>query len=137
MTAPGGTIFTFINDVENATGGEGDDTLTGNSGNNVLDGGLGNNVIDGGAGVDTLLVNANFADVTVSFTAATGTFTFTVPGVNGFTDTVRNVETFVFKDAVMPLPAAVNDTVAATRTPSAPSMSWPTTSTRHPRPCPR
>jgi len=34
-------------------------------------------------------------------------------GVNGFTDTVRNVETFVFKDTVMPLPAAVNDTVAA------------------------
>src|SRR4029077_19653229 len=71
----GGTIFTFINDVENATGGEGNDTLIGNAGNNVLDGGLGNNVIDGGAGTDTVVMNAKFADVTVSFAPGTGAFT--------------------------------------------------------------
>ena len=37
----GGTIFTFISDVENLTGGLGDDTLIGSAGNNVLDGGAG------------------------------------------------------------------------------------------------
>src|SRR5262249_40970269 len=42
----GGTIFTFSNDVENATGGLGDDTLIGNAGDNIFDGGAGTNVID-------------------------------------------------------------------------------------------
>ncbi|MBV6486588.1 MAG: hypothetical protein GHHEDOFH_00523 [Pseudorhodoplanes sp.] len=44
---------TLVN-IENATGGDGDDTLTGNSGDNILIGRAGNDTIDGGAGNDTL-----------------------------------------------------------------------------------
>ena len=40
--------------VENITGGNGNDTLTGNAANNALTGGNGNDTLDGGAGNDTL-----------------------------------------------------------------------------------
>jgi Ca2+-binding RTX toxin-like protein len=46
--------FTWIANVENATGGSGADTLTGNTFNNVLDGGSGNDILSGDAGNDTL-----------------------------------------------------------------------------------
>jgi hypothetical protein len=41
-------------DVENATGGDGNDTIVGNDGPNVLEGGGGNDLIDGGGGLDFL-----------------------------------------------------------------------------------
>jgi Ca2+-binding RTX toxin-like protein len=41
-------------DIENITGGAGDDTLIGSSGANALDGGPGNDVLSGGLGNDTL-----------------------------------------------------------------------------------
>ena len=41
-------------DVENVTGGAGNDTITGSPIDNVLDGGAGNDTISGGAGNDTL-----------------------------------------------------------------------------------
>ncbi len=44
-----------LTSVENATGGEGNDTITGNSGANVLVGNGGSDLITGGAGNDTLL----------------------------------------------------------------------------------
>src|SRR5690606_15796637 len=44
---------TLVN-IENATGGDGADTLTGKSGDNILTGRAGNDTIDGGAGNDTL-----------------------------------------------------------------------------------
>jgi Ca2+-binding RTX toxin-like protein len=44
---------TIGTDVENITGGNGNDVLTGNILANVLDGGLGNDRLRGGAGVDT------------------------------------------------------------------------------------
>jgi Ca2+-binding RTX toxin-like protein len=43
-----------LSNIENVTGGSGNDTLTGNSGNNTLDGGAGNDTLDGGSGNDTL-----------------------------------------------------------------------------------
>jgi Ca2+-binding RTX toxin-like protein len=46
------------NDVENLTGGSGNDRLTGNNGTNVLNGGSGNDVLDGGAGSDLMLGGA-------------------------------------------------------------------------------
>jgi Ca2+-binding RTX toxin-like protein len=46
--------FTWITNIENATGGSGADTLTGNTFNNVLDGGSGNDIISGDAGNDTI-----------------------------------------------------------------------------------
>jgi Ca2+-binding RTX toxin-like protein len=117
----GGTIFTFIRDVENLTGGLGDDTLIGNAGDNILDGGAGSNVIDGGAGSDTLILNGNFADFLISFNAASHAFTLIDPaapgGPLGLTDIVSNVELFSFADGVrtaadlIPGPLAVNDSV--------------------------
>lgn len=40
-------------DVENVTGGAGNDSLTGSTANNIIDGGAGNDDLDGGAGDDT------------------------------------------------------------------------------------
>ncbi|MBP2636896.1 MAG: Hemolysin-type calcium binding domain protein, partial [Firmicutes bacterium] len=45
-------------DIENITGGSGDDELTGNSLANRLEGGAGNDILDGGLGKDTLLGGA-------------------------------------------------------------------------------
>ncbi len=51
--------FTIANGVviENATGGNGNDTLNGNSANNVLNGGLGADKMTGGSGNDTYYVD--------------------------------------------------------------------------------
>lgn len=48
------TYTDTITNVENVTGGSGNDWLTGNSGANWLSGGTGNDTLDGGAGNDTL-----------------------------------------------------------------------------------
>ncbi|WP_171900834.1 M10 family metallopeptidase C-terminal domain-containing protein, partial [Stappia indica] len=52
LTIARGTI------IENATGGNGNDTLIGNSANNILNGGLGDDVMKGGAGNDTYFVGS-------------------------------------------------------------------------------
>jgi|GEM_PF-841706 len=44
--------------IENAIGGDGNDTLIGNDADNRLDGGLGNDSMTGGTGNDTFVVNA-------------------------------------------------------------------------------
>jgi Ca2+-binding RTX toxin-like protein len=62
-------------DVENLTGGDGNDTLTGNAGNNVLVGGLGDDTLAGGAGKDTASYSSHTVAVTVilgSTAASTG-----------------------------------------------------------------
>ena len=41
--------------IENAIGGNGDDTITGNAVVNRLEGGAGNDILDGGAGADTMI----------------------------------------------------------------------------------
>ena len=43
-----------MTDVENVTGGDGNDTITGSTAANVLDGGDGNDTLNGGDGADTL-----------------------------------------------------------------------------------
>jgi Ca2+-binding RTX toxin-like protein len=47
-----------VRDIENVTGGAGNDTLTGNAANNLLRGGAGNDSISGGGGNDILLGGA-------------------------------------------------------------------------------
>ncbi|MFZ4603000.1 MAG: beta strand repeat-containing protein [Caulobacterales bacterium] len=84
----GGAIFAFSNDVENATGGLGDDTLIGNSGANVLDGREGNNTYDGAGGIDTIVVHGVFNTYTFTRNAA-GTITVTDPGD---TQTILNAD---------------------------------------------
>ncbi len=71
-------------DVENLTGGAGNQSLTGNAGGNVIDGGAGDDTIDGGAGTDT----ARYSGATTVAQSATG---WTVTDSGG-TDTLSNVE---------------------------------------------
>ena len=47
--------FTSIANIQNVTGGAGNDLITGGVGSNNLQGGLGNDTLDGGAGNDTML----------------------------------------------------------------------------------
>ena len=65
-------IDVLIN-IQNATGGSGDDTIIGNSFNNILDGGIGADALTGGAGNDTYVVD-NIGDV-VTEAAGQGTDT--------------------------------------------------------------
>lgn len=44
----------LIRQVENITGGDGNDTITGDANDNILIGGLGDDVLDGGTGDDTI-----------------------------------------------------------------------------------
>jgi 2',3'-cyclic-nucleotide 2'-phosphodiesterase (5'-nucleotidase family)/Ca2+-binding RTX toxin-like protein/endonuclease/exonuclease/phosphatase family metal-dependent hydrolase len=53
-----GSGFTAIANVENVTGGFGNDIITGNDGNNTLRGELGNDILDGGLGADSLIGGA-------------------------------------------------------------------------------
>jgi serralysin len=89
--------------IENAVGGSGDDTFFGNEHNNVLSGNngddtfhesLGSDTINGGQGSDTVEYSYNLADVTVSVINGTRA-TITHAG-SGFTDTINDVETYVF-----------------------------------------
>jgi Ca2+-binding RTX toxin-like protein len=48
----------ILRNIENASGGSGDDTITGNASANLLDGLAGNDSLSGGAGNDTLLGGA-------------------------------------------------------------------------------
>ena len=57
-----GTGTGGISSIQNAIGGDGNDTLTGDASNNVLTGGLGKDIINGGGGSDTVVEtrDANF-----------------------------------------------------------------------------
>src|SRR5207247_1332933 len=65
-------------DVENVTGGSGDDILSGDAGANVLDGGLGNDTLEGGPGADTL-IGGSGTD-TVSYASRSNPVTVTLDG---------------------------------------------------------
>src|SRR5262245_29610681 len=80
-------------------GGSGDDSLGGGDGNDVLTGGEGNDVIDGGNGSDTavyLRQLSSYLFVRLSDGA------IRITGIDSSdVDVVRNVELFVFTDAVL------------------------------------
>jgi serralysin len=91
--------------IENAVGGAGADTIVGNaynntlnggSGNDTLTGGMGNDTIIGGLGTDTAVFTGAISTYTVSYNAATQTFTL-VSAAEG-TDTITGVESFQFSD---------------------------------------
>ncbi|MEP4051071.1 MAG: CHRD domain-containing protein [Litorimonas sp.] len=57
-TATYGSVSESFTNVENLTGGSGNDSLTGDANANILDGGEGNDTLIGGAGADTLIGGA-------------------------------------------------------------------------------
>jgi Ca2+-binding RTX toxin-like protein len=76
LGAPGSSTGTStgndtLTNIENVTGGAGNDTINGDGGDNILSGGAGNDVIDGGAGNDTIKGGAG----SDTLTGGTGTDT--------------------------------------------------------------
>ena len=67
-----GSSFATLRNIENVTGGLGDDTITGDANANVIEGGSGNDTLDGGAGIDTVAFTGSTA-VTVNLAAGTAT----------------------------------------------------------------
>jgi Ca2+-binding RTX toxin-like protein len=78
-----------LRNIENVTGGAGNDSITGDANNNVLDGGAGNDTLDGGAGNDTANYASSTSSVTVNLTTGTAS-----DGMGG-TDTLRNIENVI------------------------------------------
>ncbi|MCA3287398.1 MAG: VCBS repeat-containing protein [Roseomonas sp.] len=77
-----------LSSIENALGGEGDDSLLGDGNANLLNGGAGNDTLLGGLGVDTLAGGLgddwlDFGDGTESFTYALGMGDDTLDGGAG------------------------------------------------------
>ena len=79
--------------IENATGGAGNDHLTGNSLANMLDGGLGTNILDGGAGSDTV----SYASATAGITARLD-LGFGLHSADGLFDTYISIENVTGSD---------------------------------------
>ena len=124
----GGTIFQFLHDVENVTGGIGDDFIFGDNNANVIAGGGGNDVIDGRGGSDTVVLADTFASFVISYDPLTQTFQLNKTGAGAYTETVRNVEFFKFAGdaaartaaSLIPGPLAQNDSVTVAEDSSVP-----------------
>ncbi len=97
-----------LTDIENVTGGKGDDTLIGNdaanilaggAGDDTLDGGEGDDTLKGGAGNDTIIGGAGFD--TLDLSDATGAISLdvlagTASGAGIGTDMFSGIEAFRF-----------------------------------------
>ena len=90
-------------DADILDGGAGDDVILGGSGDDTITGGLGNDTIDGGAGDDLQQFLAeDFADFTITRNGDEFEFSRAV-GSGIETDTIKGIETFVFKDQTISL----------------------------------
>lgn len=96
--------------IENATGGDGNDSLTGNAQANVLRGLGGNDTLDGGTGADAAVFSGARSSYTLTRTANGFTVTDTV-GDEG-TDTLVNIERLHFADAKVAVDTAGNGGMA-------------------------
>ncbi len=101
----GGQIFQFSFDVENATGGIGNDTITGDArtnvlmglgGDDILTGGGGNDILDGGAGTDRAVFAGVIGNYALSIVGGAVIVRDLVG--SGGTDTMTNVERFRFSN---------------------------------------
>ena len=112
VTVAAGTV------IENAVGGDGNDTITGNDADNTLAGMRGDDVLDGGAGTDT----AWFFGLSSAYTlvAQGGLITVTSLGGGYGIDVLTGFEFARFDDAVIDLAATFADTVAPVVTGMAP-----------------
>ncbi len=95
------------NGADALVGGDAQDTLVGHGGEDTLTGGTGDDSLDGGAGFDQARFSAALNDVTVTKDGDV----YTIVSAEG-TDTVRNVEEFVFSDITFS--AAQMDALAET-----------------------
>jgi trimeric autotransporter adhesin len=86
--------------------------LDGLGGDDTLDGGGGADVLNGGAGQDTAKYNGRQSDYTITWNAASQSFTVidTIANRDG-ADTVTQVENFVFFDGVFLVGGAGNDSL--------------------------
>ena len=80
--------------------GDGDDTINSGDDNDSLDGGAGNDSLDGGVGFDQARFGAAYGDFDVTKTVTQDGDVYTIVSAEG-TDTVRNVEEFVFGDTTL------------------------------------
>lgn len=95
-------------DIENATGGLGNDTLTGNGADNILTGGFGNNTyIGGGNGAhgDTAVVAFASGDYSYTNISGTVTLTKTGAGLTGQVETLSGIEFIQFTDKMISVAA--------------------------------
>ncbi|WP_370631478.1 hypothetical protein, partial [Methylosinus sp. Sm6] len=94
----GGVAEDMIRNIENVTGGSGDDVLSGDDLANVLNGGDGNDTLKGGGGADTLdgragVDTADYSDKTASVVVTLNGATNATVRVGGVDeDTIRNIE---------------------------------------------
>ncbi|MCT2398707.1 S8 family serine peptidase [Novosphingobium mangrovi (ex Huang et al. 2023)] len=105
QTRIAGVMLSFAADtIENAIGGDGNDTLIGSNAANVLHAGrgddviyfsFGNDILDGGRGADTLMVNSDFGSISGH---ALSDGALEISTRTGEVSTVSDVETFVFSD---------------------------------------
>ena len=82
--------------IENAIGGNGNDTITGNDANNLLEGGGGSDTLYGGSGDDTAVYSGSYANAVITFSSSTSAYTITTS--SGGVDTVYGVEYLQFDD---------------------------------------
>jgi flagellin-like hook-associated protein FlgL len=85
--------------IENAIGGQGNDTLTGNSIDNQLRGNQGDDTLDGAAGTDTAVFRGAKADYTITVVSATSVTVRDNASTDG-TDTLWNIELLRFSDQI-------------------------------------
>ncbi|PUE10949.1 hypothetical protein B9Z51_00980 [Limnohabitans sp. T6-5] len=104
--ATGAAGHDLLSNIENVLGSVYNDQLTGNAGNNVLQGNGGDDSIDGGAGVDTAVFTGNFADYTIS-TSAAGITTVKANVGNEGTDTLTRIENITFADKTVSVVASL------------------------------
>ena len=98
-------------DNDSIVGGDGDDSIIGGRGDDTINSDDDNDSLDGGAGFDQARFGAAFGDFDVTKTVTQDGDVYTIVSAKG-TDTVRNVEEFVFGDTT--LSAAQMDALAET-----------------------
>lgn len=93
------TVKTAV--IENAIGGDGNDTITGNAANNRITGNGGDDKINGGAGSgDTVVYHANLDDYAIRYPGSSVVLTQRSGAGDDGTDRVTNFEYFKFKDGL-------------------------------------
>jgi subtilisin-like proprotein convertase family protein len=108
-----GTAFVTIDPgtvIENALGGDGNDTIQGNDADNIIGGMRGDDNLFGGGGSDTALFMGDRGDYVV--VAADGTITVTSVGGGYGTDVLIGFEFARFDNVTLDLVAILNDGTA-------------------------